>query len=789
MAESLEEEIIIIEDGDAASVEGDEETQEQSGDDEAGKKKKIIILGGIAILLVLIIVIILLLVIQSNKTQVVNSFDLIDDKLQEKRVEKIVPSKLENMIVKANYLYSSGSKKEALTLYEKIAQYSEVISLYNLGVAQLKDEQYKLSQQTFQKAIKNNEKICVSAINAAVCSLHLKEQENFKYYIDLAYAYLPNELSSPLYSYYYALINYYNQNYLEALSALKNSSSNEYPFIHKNLKAKVDALFGNDYDAIEAMEANAQDKDEFSIALLYARIGDFTLATSHFKEAILKNIEPVKAQLALGLVYLKAGRITKATKEIKNVSDMFAEQIYKPYPIKVTLKSSLFHPKKAQAVYRNKLRHSELLNFQKIFYFSPYKIFNANQTISYIRKGNANIYIDNVKSAKEYLKTGASSSSVNYGIAQAIKKALSFKIREANQELQKLIKVQPKHSILQYNLALTYAQMGDMLNANKHFILSYHLDAKNYLSGVYAVMTSKLINKENSKLESILKDSISEEEDSEDKTLFITLLDISDNNYISAIEWLDNDYKEKPLYIALNIIISLHLKKIQLAKDEVTKLTLLLPHDILPHMMYIDACFSNTNDSEYAAEVLNYLKVQKLNFDDLYYGPYISRYLYIQQNLITGKLYYLQKQLEAKLETTTQNRQEIISALAMVYLFDKNFEKSYTLYNSLIDELKVRDPFTLFLGAVASTAADHHGNAIALLELANLKNADLAESRFALGLLYLETKNNEAATIQFAHINKESFISKYFDFDIDVDALLFKKQHTKDSLEVIKERR
>lgn len=779
MAESPEEEIIIIEDDDVTAIGDDKDTQDSS-EDEATKKKKIVIFGAIAIALVLIIVIVLLLVLHSKEKKTDNSFDLIDNKLKEKKVEKIVPSKLENMIAKANYLYSTGSKKEALTLYEDIAQYSETISLYNLGVAQLKDKQYKLAQKTFQKAIKNNEKICVSAINAAVCSLHLKEKDNFKYYIDLAYASLPDELNSPLYSYYYALISYYNQNYLEALSALKNSSSNEYPFVHKNLKAKVDALFGNNYDAIEAMEANSQESDAFSIALLYARVGDFTLAASHFKKAILKNIQPVKAQLALGLVYLKAGRITEATKEIKNVSDMFPEQVYKPYPIKIKLKDSLFNPKKAQAIYRNKIKNSKLLNFQKIFYFSPYKMFNANHMISYIRKGNANTYIDNVKSAKKYLKTGASTSSINQGITEAIKKALSFKIREANQELQKLTKLQPKHSTLQYNLALTYAQMGDMIDAYKHFILSYHLDAKNYLSGVYAVMTSKLINKESTKLESILKDSISEEDDGEEKTLYNTLLDISDNDYISTTEWLSNNYKERPLYTTLNIIIAIHLNKMQLAKSEAAKLTLLLPHEILPHMMYIDACFSKTNDAKYAAEVINYLKKTKLNFEDLYYGPYISRYLYIQQNLITGKLYFLQKQLEAKLETTTQNTQEIMSALAMVYLFEKDFEKSYTLYNSLIDEIKVRDPYTLFLGAVASTGANHHDNAIALLELANLKNADFTGSRFALGLLYLEMKNNEAATIQFAHINKDSFISEYFDFDIDSDALLFKKQHPKD---------
>ncbi len=780
MAESLEEEIIIIDDGDAAAANTHEEAVEEEIIDDDKKKKKIIIFGGIAIILVIIIVIAILLVIKSNKKAPDKSFEMIDNKLQEKRVEKVSPSKLENMIVKANYLYSNGSKKEALSLYEQIAQYSEVISLYNLGVAQLKDKQYKLAQSSFSKAIQNNEKRCVSAINAAVCSIHLKEKDNFKYYIDLAYAYLPNEVNSPLYSYYYALINYYKQNYLETLSALKNPTSKEYPLVQKDLKAKVNALFGNDYAAIDAMEAHLEDDDDFSIALLYARVGDFTLATSHLKDSILKNIQPVKSQLALGLIYLKAGRISDATKEIKNISDMFPKKVYKPYPIKVTLKKSLFDPKKAQKIYRDEIQNSKFVNYQKIFYFSPYKIFNAKQTISYIRKGNANIYIDNVKSAKAYLSKSASTSSVNYGITKAIKQALSFNIREANRELKKLVKIQPRHSILQYNLALTYAQMGDMENAYKHFLLSYHLDAKNYLSGIYAIMTSQLINKKSHRLESMLKDSLSEEDDSEDKHLFQTLLNIADNDYISAVDWLDNDYKERPLYITLNIIISMKLGKIKLAKEEANKLTLLLPHDILPHMMYIDAYFSDLDSAKYASEVLNYLKIQKLNFDDLFHGPYISKYLYIKQSLITGKLYFLQKRLEKKLDSTTKDTQDIISTLAMVYLFDKNFEKAYTMYNSLIDELKVRDPFTLFLGAVASTAADHHGNAIALLELANLKNKDFAESRFALGLLYLETKNNEAATIQFAHIDKDSFISKYFDFSIDTDKLLFKKQHPKD---------
>jgi len=771
-----QEEIIIIQESEAADI-GDDEQVDTGLDNEAQKKKKIILFGGIAIILVLIIMIGLLLIIKSSKNKQNSSIDFISEKLQEKdKKPEFKPSKLENMIAKANYLYSTGSKKPALALYGKIAQYSEAISLYNLGVAQLKDKQYQTAFDTFKRAINNDEKRCVSAINAAVCALHLKDKKSFRYYIDLAYAYLPHEIDSPLYSYYYTLINYYNHNYLEALSILKHSTSTTYPDIQKDLKAKLNALYGNDYDAIDAMEKTFEPRDDLSLALLYARIGDFPLAISHLEESILKNIHPVRAQLALGLIYIKAGNVKQGYKEIKNVTDMFPKKVYKLYPIKVKLKESLFNAKKAQKLYRNTISDSKIFNYQKLFYFSPYKIFNANQSISYIRKGNASIYIDNISSAKKYLQKSVSSSNVNYGLTKAIKKALSFKIREANEELQKLVNIQPKHSILQYNLALTYAQMGRMTEAHKHFILSYHLDAQNYLSGVYAVMTAQLIDKDIGKLKSILKDSIASEEPSQERELYTTLLRISENDYLSCADWLDNDYKQRPLYLYLNTLIASKLHKEDFAKNSATKLVAMLPHDILAHIIYIDTNFTHLKEDEYASKVLNYLKKQKLNFKNLYYGPYISRYLYIQQNLITGKLFFLEQRLEKVLQETSGNKQEIMSSLAMVYLYNKDFEKAYTLYNSLIDDVKMRDAFTLFLGAVASTAANHHENAIALLELANLKDKSFAESRFALGLLYLEIKNNDAAGIQLAHIQEDRFFSKYFDFTIDVDKIFFMEE-------------
>jgi len=777
MAE-IEEDIIIIEDSDAAVF--DEDTQDDNeAQEEQDKKKKIIILGALTIGIILIAIIAMLLFLKSSKQQQKIDMSTIENKLQEEKTKPVEPSKLENMIAKANYLYSSGSKEEALFLYEKIALYSEAVSQYNLGVARLKNKQYKKALETFQKAIKNDEKRCVSAINAAVCSLYLNDKESFNYYIDLAYAYLPNEINSPLYSYYYTLISYYKQNYYEALNSLRNSTSKEYPNTQKHLNAKIDALFGNNYNAIESMEKDFSYKDSFSMGLLYARVGDLALAAKYFEEAILNNIEPLRSQLALGLVYLKSGRIEEGAKNIDNITDMFGEEVYKPYPIKVNLKESLFEPLKAQKRYRNTAYDNMALNYQKIFYFSPYKVFNADQTISYIRKGNANMYIDDVDTAKKYLKKSASSSTVNAGITNAIQKALKFKIREANKELLRLSKIQPKHSVLQYDLALTYAQLADMTNAHKHFLKSYHLDAKNYLSGIYAIMTSQLINKQNKKFLSIYKDSLLEEEkDTEDIKLCKMLFHFSQNNIISSLDLLQKEDKQKPLYLALNTIISLKLNKPQKAKKSAQKLTILLPREILPHLMYIDSAFYNTKEKDYSKEVTKYLKHQKFHFNDLYFGPYITRYLYIQQNLITGKLYFLRQQLKQKLESTQNSPKDIVSSLALASLYDKAFEESYTLFNQLIDEYKIRDAYTLFLGAVASTAASHHENAIALLELAKMKDKKMPEIRYALGLLYLQVQNNKGAVIQLEKIQNNGFNSEYFNFEIDLDKLLFQKQHS-----------
>lgn len=773
MAE-LEEEIIIIDENDAATDDAVDSNSNKFKKNN-NNKKKIIIFSAIGLILIIIIVSLILTFSLPQEKEQNYSLNYIEEKLDEENHKTVELSQLENMIAKANYLYSSGSKEKALYLYEKIAQYSESISKYNLGVSQLKNKQYETALKTFASAISNGEKRCVSAINAAVCSLHLEDKKSFDYYIDLAYAYLPQENKSPLYSYYYALIQYYSNNYLEVLSALNNPTTDVYPEVQKHLSARINALYGNNYDAIENLEKEYKNSDAFALGLLYARVGDLTLAKKYLKDAIRENIEPVKSAIALSYIYIKSGLVESGGKLIENTTDMFPEEVYKPYPIKVTLKDELFDSAKAQDSYRSNIVKDKLINFHKIFYYSPYKIFDAHKTISYIRKGNSNMFIDNIESAQTYLRKSATSSTVNIGIVKAIKMALSFKIRQANEKLHELAKIQPKHSILNYNLGLTHAQLGEIPEAYKYFVKSFHLDAKNYLSGIYAVMCAKLLDKEHTKLLATIKESISLEDDSENIDFLKTLLKISDNNTVGALDWLYNDYKQRPIYLALETIIALELNNKDIASRATKALVSLSPNDILPHILYIDAHFNHLKQKEYAFKIMNYLKEQKFNFNDLYYGPYITRYLYIQQNLITGKLFFLRKQLRNVLETTTNNTQEIVSSLALASLYDKKYEESYVLYNHLIDDLKIRGSHTLFLGAVASTAANHPANAIALLELAKMKNRANKESRYALGLLYLEVQNNKGATIQFKRIGDNGFISRYFNFEIDTQKLYIQK--------------
>lgn len=767
-----EEEVVILEASEEGFAPIEDENQEeiknpQTPDEvEEGKtpKKKIILL--VAIGLVLLLAIVLIIVILKNKTKIIPT--PIPEKVVEKEVarEQFSPSKLENMIKKANVLYEKGDKGDALKIYERIATFNEAISYYNIGVAKLKEQNFSEALDSFKKAIQNREHRCISAINAAVCALEMKDEKLFRYYIDLAYAYLPEESNAPLYSYYVGLVHYYKDFYYESLSAITHPVTPYYKEDQDYLSSKILASLGHDFEARNILTTIAKDSDNFTLGLLHAKLGEFKKAKDYFIKASKESTDPSKIKMALSLVENKLGNLGNTASlmgEIYKITEEDAPPIYK---IKSILKPSLFDVNKAQAEFEKQLFFDDENTYNLIFYYAPYKVFNAKQTIDYIRKGSMNIFIDEIGPALSYLKASSTISKVNISISKGIKKALDFHINEANAIFLNMVDEYKNHSVLHYNLALTYAQMGDYASAYKHFSKSYHLDNNNYLAGVFALMNGNLIGKDVTKLSEDVKESLSKNTTLEKDNIYISLSYLTDGNQFSLGRWLEKEKEETPLSLILDTIAAQKLGNEKMYRLSSQKLQALLPRDIISNLIAFNVKHHREEIKSYAKAIQIEFNNLPLDYDAFYYGPKVVKEQYIKLLQIGGLLHKKRDSVRQKMEEESVDIASIMQTLAYLEIYTNKFEEAFTLYNKLIDDFNKKDTYTIFLASVAAIGAGHPENAIALLELSKLIDPSNVESRYALGLLYQEVGNFEAAAVQYRNIGNIGFSSQYFSFNI-----------------------
>ena len=764
-----EEDISVIEEQDAVD-DIQEGLETDAGELEPADNKKKLIIIAAAALFSLIFIIVLVVALSGDETTYDYDYtDNLDESLNRQKV--IPPSQLEIMIKKANLLYSQGNKKEALHLFKQIATHSESISFYNLGVARMKNEQYQPALDAFKKAIAQNDRVCVSAINAAVCALKLNNKKLHKYYIDLASSSLQQEHDSPLYSYYKSLIEFYRNRPLEALSSLEHQTSEYFQEEQNYLRAKIAFNLNDSLQSATYLEQAINDDDLGSLGMLYARLGNLELAKSMLLKALKGGYAIARNSLALAHVYLKQGSIQEASQIYKTLYDNDLKEYTKIFPIKVSLNPEQFDLKKARSIYKNQNYYSDARNTEILLHFAPYKIFDALNTVSIIKKGSANIYIDDIKSAKIYLSKSTHFSKVNRVIASAINDALNHKLQKALDKLLDVAKTYPKHSILNYNLGLTYAKLGNIKMANKYFNTAYNLDAKNYYAGVFTALTGDLIGNVNARQRSLFTENIGREIETADIAFIKAISSFMNKNYASVVQWSEEQKLTSSIENALILLTYQHLDRADLRKKFALKLIELSKNDVLAHILYIHNVYRNLPDKDFAVTTLNYLKPLKLSLNDIFYGSHITQKFFIEYTFLTGHLYDLSQKLQQQLAVENKNYVAILQALAYSNIYLTKHEKAYVMYNQLIDEYKQRDSNTLFYAALAATGSNHHGNAIALLELANLKNRFHQESRYALGLLYLENKNYNAASTQLARVIVKEFQSKHFTFDIDSDSI------------------
>jgi len=768
-----EEEIVILEadDGISELESQDEERLDETIDahENHDKKKRKILIIIIAIISLLLLILSIFLIFRNPKTEKlanINTHKIAQKLIKKENSSQFSPSKIENMIQKANILYEAGEKHKALKIYEQISNFNEALSFYNMGVVKMKEKNYKEAIQDFKKAIQNREQKCISAINAAVSALHLGDQKLFAYYLDLASAYLPEDTNTPIYSYEMSLVNYYRNFYYEALSTLKHPNSKFYQHKQKYLSSKIFSFFHHDKNAIDVLLSTNTPDSNLPLGLLYARNGEYKIAQRYLKRAQQYTNDPTRIQMALALVDNKLGKLKTAADLMNDALKLNKDKALKTYPIHVTLRDSLFDVNLAQKDFEKQLFSNQKNSYALIFYFAPYKIFNAYQGVEYTRKGSMNIYLDKLISAQTYLKASAVLSRVNLSISKGIKEALSNHIFKANQTFEALIKSYPEHAILHYDLALTYAQIGNYTLAYQHFSKSYHLDNTNYLAGIFAIYCSDLIKKNATKLTDDVKSSIALDHHLKSVNRYNALINFSQNNKFAMSRWLEEKKKIDPLNLIFDIIIAHKVSNSDLFRQSVQTLQALLPKDLMSNIIFFHMKNSTNHVKEYAKAFQIRFKNNHLKLNSFYYGPSIAREQFTKLLQISGLLFYERNTLKAKIPLETYDRQALIYTLAYLDIFTHNFEESYVLYNKLIDNYHQKDSKTIFLAAVAAIGAGHTANAIALLELSKLINPENLESRYALGLLYQEVNNFAGASIQYVKIGDSGFRSQYFSFKI-----------------------
>lgn len=683
-------------------------------------------------------------------------------------------SELGQMIKKANILYEQGDKLEALDLFEHIAIFSQSLAGYNLGVIKIKEKEYEQALQSFDMAIAAGEDVAVSAINAAYAAHKLGRENLVDYYVGISSSHLFEASKQPFYSFLYSLIDVYKGFYFESLSSLLNPNSQAYHEHNNKLAARIFVLFNDDYNALATLKKTPSKQDNLAIAQLHARVGEYKRARQYMYEYLNAFAKDPYALMSLQLIELKLGNFKES---VSILNRMMRQDEKNPdlslYPIRVKLKEELFDIHQAQENFWNrKFEHEQILGYKILYYYAPFRIFDAKQSLEAIQEGGIHLKINNIELAKSALGEGSGIAKVNQNITLALREANKNNIRKAQEYMLQALTIYPNHAILHYNMGVLYAQAGNYDDAYTHFLRAYHLDSNDVLSGLFAVMSGRLTYRNVDRILSSISSDFADIsfESSEQRTFLLSFLRYLNNVPIEDFAWIGD--AKKPIYYALKSAYGIAKQDPTLAMEGFKKIEALYPQDVVANVMYELARFYKRDLKEVAMELNELYYKKNLDMSSIYFGASLARELYIYTSFITGTLLSIEPELEKKLLSTNDNNAGILQVLGLLNIYSGHFEKAFVYYNTLIDDLKEDDPQTRFLGAVAALGAGRHENAVALLQISKIESATNLESKFALGLLYQEAKNFKAARDHYEQVSSSDFMSEYFDFDIDTTQML-----------------
>ncbi len=688
--------------------------------------------------------------------------ELISKSLQEKDLIQLdlKQNSIEKLIEKATIFYEQGEREKSLDLFNEVAIYNESLSWYNLGVARVKERDYENALEAFKKALNSNEHRCESAVNAAVCSLELGDRAGFNHYIDLAYKYLPERVSSPLYSYLYSVISHYRDKPFQVIVSSKEPTVDKYREEKHRVTAKSFLMLEDAKSAIDHLELAKTGDDLLTLGLLYARIGEYENAQTRLREAISTKVDVNESKEALLLTYLKTGELNNAGNTINSSLSGLGR-----YPIKVKLKKRLFDIGLAQEYFSENLLLDKEVFLGTLFYFTPYQILDPTRTLKLIQKGELSIEGSDISEAKNYLSDSVTLSGIHGSLALGVKLAINNRLIEANEIFKRVEENYRSHDVLEYNLALSYAQLGNYNDAYDHFKRAYFLNKNNHMAGVFAVITSAYAGIDEQENMQELLEYFGDREDDESR-FYTAILNFYSDNLLAFARWLESEKKDDPRYVLLDIFTADKLERFTTLKEKTSKLREMYPREFLSNILDIYADNRKYTIKQKAFGFQDFMHLDNFDKTAIYYGSPTIRDLYIKLGLLTGNLRQIREKFQEQLAIEVNNPKGLMQGLALVNVYLGYFEEAFSIYNQLIDEQGMNDSKTLLQASVAAIGANHKENAIALLELAILQNRRNFEARYGLALLYMEIGNYEGAAIQLTNVDSGIYDSKYYDFDL-----------------------
>lgn len=677
-------------------------------------------------------------------------------------------SQLTGMITKAQLLYETGARLQAIDILDEVAVFSKSLASYNLGVIYMKEKNYDKAIASFKSAISDGDDISVSAINI-MASMYKKGSHPSSVIAETSEVNLSKIITAPVYSYAYALNKYYNNKYFETLSPLINATSENFNAPRYRMLANMYVLFNDPRNALKYLNMVKNDNDYLAIGKLHARLGEYEKAREAFLAYMKTHPQNFEVRIATEILDLKDSNYKAAAAFLQDITNSSKATRYaqQNYPIKIMLRPSLFNVHIQQEDFWHRAVTGSELSYSLLFYYAPFRVFNAENALNIISDGALRAHFGNIQEAKDILEVGDKVSAMNLTILDSLRQLASHDIRDALKIMKTLSDNNVNHPSLHYNLGLIYAQMERYEEAYKHFIRAYHLAPNDFLSAAFAVVSARLAYMDTGKLlENISRDFNNSDFKGTEREFMRSLLFYLNGNLADDLAWINRGLKT-PIYFALKAVFDIGNNKPKALVDDFKILLELRPKDVVTDIMYVYAKNYKDGLKNASLEIQTIFRNNELSLNTVLFGPSFGRYIYVYSAFLSGTLSRVEQKLNERLIATGQNANGIMQALALAHLYNKKFAMSFSIYNDLIDNLHEDDERTKFFAAVAAIGARDLDNAVPLLQISKMQSKSNLETRLALALIYQEKNRYSEAGKLLSIIGERDFRSHYFDFYID----------------------